>query len=410
MGLVVMVCLAAACQAPAEEPVPPGEVTASAKLLPTACTRDDPDCIQTIGCDPSACRGCRECVDDLCVPVRDGASCGTCRVCSSGSCTVNTGAACNDGNACTHTDRCNTNGQCAGTVYGCASSNPCKTAACNGAGGCPETNKLDGTPCDADKSLCTPQDKCQSGTCVADTPVTCVQEDCISRACNPLTGNCDATLKTGSPCGTSGCSTNGTCDTGVCSGQPKDCSPMNGPCLVGICDAADGNCKAQPVTNGVACTHPDKCLESTACLGGECTGTPKSCAAMASPCVDAACDPGSGNCVATNKPAGTACTLDNECLGSAQCDGNGNCAGTPLPDGTPCGLSDCNDATLCFSGTCTCGAPPAPADMAMPQGPADDGGSGGSSSCSFGGAPAAPLGLLFSTLGLLGLALRRRRR
>jgi concanavalin A-like lectin/glucanase superfamily protein/slime mold repeat-containing protein len=81
------------------------------------------------------------------------------------------GTACNDGDACTQTDTCRS-GACAGAnPVVCAAADTCHDpGACNPAtGACSNPPKADGAPCE-DGGICTTNDTCQSGACVAGPP------------------------------------------------------------------------------------------------------------------------------------------------------------------------------------------------------------------------------------------------
>jgi len=96
---------------------------------------------------------CTDGVDDDCDGMTD---------CADSDCN---GAACDDGDACTHTDRCAT-GACRGTSITCASS-ACMTRSCNGSATCTATPTAWGTACSIDTNPCT-ADLCDgSGTCIA---------------------------------------------------------------------------------------------------------------------------------------------------------------------------------------------------------------------------------------------------
>lgn len=69
--------------------------------------------------------------------------------------------ACDDGNLCTHSDRC-VGGQCVGTPYGCNDGNLCTDDACLGDGTCARTNNS--ASCD-DGNAFTEGDQCAAGTC-----------------------------------------------------------------------------------------------------------------------------------------------------------------------------------------------------------------------------------------------------
>src|SRR5207247_365741 len=113
------------------------------------------------------------------------------------SCTANpcsgqpNGAACNDGNACTHTDSCQS-GVCTGSnAVVCTALDQCHdVGTCNtGTGVCSNPPKANGTSCN-DGNSCTQTDTCQGGSCTGSNPVTCTPSDqChIAGVCDPATG------------------------------------------------------------------------------------------------------------------------------------------------------------------------------------------------------------------------------
>jgi hypothetical protein len=229
-------------------------------------------------------------------------------------------------------------------------------------GGTCAYNYANGVACNADSNKCTPNDSCLNGTCLADTAhkVTCIQTDChAAPTCNPTTGNCDAAnLADGSPCGQTGCFSPGsTCNGGACMGTPKDCSEVTAQCQAGVCNAADGSCTTTNLANGSACQASDKCLIDTMCSGGTCVGTPKVCV-PSSPCRTSACNPSTGDCEDTPRPAGSPCSLTDSCNQDASCDANGECVGSPIVDGTPC-TADCGSG-MCVHSACDCGKPDQP--------------------------------------------------
>ena len=72
------------------------------------------------------------------------------------------GTSCDDGNACTQTDTCQS-GVCVGSFF-CDDSNACTVDSCNPGSGCVFTPEPDGNPCN-DGNACTLTDTCQSGVC-----------------------------------------------------------------------------------------------------------------------------------------------------------------------------------------------------------------------------------------------------
>jgi hypothetical protein len=271
------------------------------------------------------------------------------------TCTVvpKAGAACDDHNPCTKGDVLDDAGKCAGMAYTCTVGD-CMTAnACDGQGGCVPAAKPDGTDCDADHSKCTPNDRCKAGLCVRDpSPVTCVPKDCNSVSCNPTTGNCDYAPTSGGTCGVTGCYTMGTCANGKCSGTPKDCTAMDGACAQGVCDATTGQCMSAPKPNGMSCDPGGKCGTGAQCAFGTCELAASTCPASKGPCKVPSCDPGTGACSETNRPAGTPCDPQTACLTGGVCDESGECQGAPAPNGDSC-TTKAGEIGLCAAGECT---------------------------------------------------------
>jgi MYXO-CTERM domain-containing protein len=328
-------------------------------------------------------------------------------VCGGGACSYACDTAYKPcGATCIPTSGCCANSECTSPPNGCYKTQ----GACN-ANACAYSYN-DGAACNADNDACTPNDKCSSGTCVADTAnaVKCVQREChTAPVCNKTTGNCDdSAVPNSTACGGNGCTAAGTCTTGNCSSPTKDCSAKTTDCRVGICDPAissGDNCSTTNKLNGTACSVTDKCVLAPACNGGTCVGTPKACPPSGE-CHVAMCNPTTGDCDDAIAPVGTACTSSVACVQNAQCDATGNCVGTAVPDGTPCEGTNCSASAACISGACTCvegsGDGPAPTDQ-----PDMSRGGGSGAGCAMGGHQASPS--LFALLALVALIARRRR-
>lgn len=99
----------------------------------------------------SAETACRNGADDDCDGMRD---------CADPDCA---GVACDDANACTHTDVCGA-ATCSGTAISCTT-DACAARSCNGTATCTVAPAGDGTPCTADANPCT-DDTCTGGRCV----------------------------------------------------------------------------------------------------------------------------------------------------------------------------------------------------------------------------------------------------
>jgi hypothetical protein len=98
----------------------------------------------------------------------DPGPCGAVRSCNgSNQCTVAyPTVACDDGNACTASDRCNGGGSCVGNGYSCTTSNSCLTVACDGSGGCTQTPHTG--------------EKCNIGTCSRCSATGTCEPTCLS--------------------------------------------------------------------------------------------------------------------------------------------------------------------------------------------------------------------------------------
>ena len=133
--------------------------------------------------------------------------------------------ACDDGDPCTYDDHCEATGQrCVGTVITCTSSS-CIRRECNGTSACQEsyTTQI----CD-DGQACTHSDRCQDGLCIG-TPISCSSTECIERSCNG-TSTCFEQILVGQICEAStACSPLACNSSGVCTGTiSQDGTPCGG--------------------------------------------------------------------------------------------------------------------------------------------------------------------------------------
>src|SRR5262249_8168293 len=114
------------------------------------------------------------------------------------------GALCNDGNACTQVDACE-GGACVGAApVVCVSSDQCHAqGVCDPASGmCTNPTVADGAMCD-DGDACSRSDTCESGMCVGSDRVMCAASDqChTGGVCDPSTGVCtNPSLPDGASC------------------------------------------------------------------------------------------------------------------------------------------------------------------------------------------------------------------
>lgn len=166
----------------------------------------------------------------VCVGCNAPAHCGAAATCKQATCTngacgianATNGSTCTDGNACTQTDTCQS-GTCTGTnPVTCTATDQCHVAGtCQPAdGGCTNPNATDGTGCN-DSDACTQTDTCQSGACSGANPVVCSALDLchLAGTCAPATGTCtDPFADGGTPCAYDGgnqCDGAGNCYLGL---------------------------------------------------------------------------------------------------------------------------------------------------------------------------------------------------
>ena len=280
---------------------------------------EDADCWEFE--DGDLCNGTLRCEDNHCIV--DPQSIVTCEEADQGACTVSVcvpetggcltsaspeGALCDDDNACTSADHCES-GQCIGTLVSCDDGEVCTSDACDAQIGCTYTYNLgfcdDANPCTSldscvqgfctgiqdegclctsdadcdvfdDGDLCNGTLSCQGNKCVLDpdTLIVCPDLDssgCTSALCDPSSGACtQGAAKDGKPCDDSdACTLDETCLGGLCQGgEPKDCTDGK-PCTEDACDALTG-CFNPSSPEGAACEDGDLCTEGDACTSGAC--------------------------------------------------------------------------------------------------------------------------------------------
>lgn len=321
-----------------------------------ACTLNDT-------CDNQLCIG--EVLD--CSDFGDICNDGVCNP-ANGKCTrspANEGGDCDDDLTCSVADIC-VAGVCTGDVMDCSElDGPCSIGACDEASGkCEALINTDGTPCD-DGDVCTGNDHCEEGACTWGFD---------------LCAACDG-LEVGAACEEGdACTLNSTCKVTVgklvCLGQNLQCPDM-GPCMFGMCEPSTGECIPKPLPNGLFCFDQDPCTVTDVCGGGQCHGSPKDCGATASPCAAVSCQQNTGVCQVAPAPDkedcddGDLCTTNDACFSglckgtSKVCEGaDGQCieavcdpetgdCGVPLPDGTKCDdLNVCTTQDTCQGGLC----------------------------------------------------------
>jgi hypothetical protein len=328
----------------------------------TACS-DGNACTTTDTCQAGTCAGSNAVVCSASDPCHSVGTCdpanGTCSNPAKGN-----GVACNDGNACTQTDTCQT-GTCTGAgSVACSASDQCHTAGtCDPtSGACSHPAKNNGTVC-SDGDACTQADTCQGGSCSGASPVVCVAQDqCHSvGTCDSTTGVCSSPVKiNGSACGDgNSCTRTDTCQNGSCSGGNSIvCSASDACHLAGVCNPSSGLCSDPAKPDNTGCDDGDPCTQSDTCQTGKCTGqNPVVCVASDQCHQAGACDPSTGQCSNPSKGDGLSCSDGNRCTQTDTCQA-GKCTGK---DPIACTAADlCHDAGTCSPDTGACSSPAKP--------------------------------------------------
>jgi hypothetical protein len=191
------------------------------------------------------------------------------------------GQACDDGDPCTHGDRCS-GGACVGTPITCADDD-CVTRACNGTASCDEAPRADGTACSDDGNPCT-DDECSGGRCdhvarggaCPDDGNPCTDDVCASGTCTHPSrpdgtdlggwtrccGGAAVDVSTDrANCGACGLACSGSYACTVYGGHPTcDCATSNAECHGGVgflCSTSYGVC---------ACLNDGACPGSATCV------------------------------------------------------------------------------------------------------------------------------------------------
>jgi RHS repeat-associated protein len=334
-------------------------------------------CVNGVCCDTACNGGCGACnlsgKVGTCSPVVNGTVCrastGTCDVAETCNGAVLTcpadgkaanGTACNDNNACTSGETCQSGTCGGGTTVTCTGADTCHTVgACVPATGCPApVAKANGTTCN-DNNACTSGETCQSGTCRGGTTVTCTGADTCHTvgACVPATG-CPAPVAkaNGTACNDNNACTNGeTCQSGTCgAGTTVTCAGADNCHTEGACVPATG-CPA-PVTlaNGTACNDNNACTNGETCQSGTCGhGTTVTCTGADTCHTVGACVPATGCPGPVAKANGTACNDNNACTTGETCQAGTCGSGTAVT----CTAADtCHTAVACVAPT-GCPAP-----------------------------------------------------
>ena len=267
--------------------------------------------------DGNKCTGSDTCVDGGCagLALDITVTCDDANPCTTDSCSPAAGCGhkanalpCDDGNPCTKGDTCAAS-QCEAGINLCACTEDAHCAVkedgdkCNGAlycdkgslpylckvnpktvvtcpadkdttclrntcapatGSCAMLAINEAKPCDADGSVCTGQDACLGGACVAGAPVNCDDANpCTDDSCQAVAGCVH--LANNATCDADGdaCTLNDSCKGTTCAPGPVKSCDDGSICTANSCDKASGACAAKPLDvlcdDGSACTTGDKC-------------------------------------------------------------------------------------------------------------------------------------------------------
>jgi hypothetical protein len=136
---------------------------------------------------------------------------------------------CDDHLRCNGKEKC-VDGQCVdGTAVTCYQADPCTEAACDEkTGGCTSTPRPDGEACD-DGLFCTTDETCQDGVCTGSSVCETPQNGCVVATCDEASRTCrtDTAKHEGEVC-RQGTDREGTCRVGVCEPEAPGCSVSGG--------------------------------------------------------------------------------------------------------------------------------------------------------------------------------------
>jgi hypothetical protein len=215
------------------------------------------------------------------------------------------GTPCNDGNACTQTDACQSFACVGANPVVCTALDQCHEAGtCNpGSGVCSTPVKAEGTPC-SDGDVCTGTDACHTGACAGtfidgccrndgecDDRVACTDDHCVERVClrSPIDERCGPLTDCTAPA----CEPTMTTDPSGCivhvAEEERFCSEDDDPCTHDACH--DGSCDHEPDGSGDRCQQLQAPFDTTQDLmarAGKLEAMVRTAAAAQCPAVDPA--------------------------------------------------------------------------------------------------------------------------
>src|SRR5207249_878150 len=149
----------------------------------------------------------------------------------------------------------------------CTALDQCHVAGvCNtGTGVCTNPNATNGTSCN-DGNACTQTDTCQSGTSTGSNPALCTALDqChVAGVCNTGTGVCtNPNATNGTSCNDRNArSPSATRYRSTCTGSnPVLCTALDQCHVAGVCNTGTGVCTNPNATNGTSCNDGNACTQ-----------------------------------------------------------------------------------------------------------------------------------------------------
>jgi hypothetical protein len=334
------------------------------------CTDDSCDpaagCVHTdntLPCtDHDVCTNGDACTDGQCEPGTP-LVCDDGDVCTDDSCNPQLGcqheanaAPCDDGNACSIGDKC-ANGSCFGGLpLECDDDNICTDDQCEPETGC--VHPANTSVCN-DSDLCTVGEYCSAGGCGNGIPVECDDGNpCTDDTCLPLAG-CIHTPNS-APCNDGDvCTENDGCDAGTCvAGDAINCDDSN-VCTADSCASGLG-CVHVPTE--VSCDDGNACTEEDSCNNGWCAGTLVDCDDE-DQCTSDSCDPQAGcqhsefECDDGNICTDDSCNPLYGCVflpNTVQCDDDNACTDNDVCLLWECAGEEisCDDGEVCTTNAC----------------------------------------------------------
>ena len=317
---------------------------------------------------PVVCDDANPCTDDACQPAKGCTFIDNAAPCDDGVvCTVGDGCAAGQCKAGTNVCGCDKDADCAGkedgnlcngtlfcdksaplwdckidpkTVVVCQElQGPCQANVCVPKTGlCVATNLPEGTPCDADSSLCTDKDFCKGGVCAAGEPLACDDLNlCTDDACDPANG-CTATVNTADCSDADPCTQGDNCKDGACKPGPTVSCGDGNVCTDDSCASAGGCLNAN---NTLTCSDGDACTQADGCADGKCKAGAGLICSDGKLCTDDSCDPIKACVYAANS---------DDCSDGEVCTQGDQCAGGVCVPGI---LVNCDDKNACTTDSCT---------------------------------------------------------